>query len=111
LMVVNKFGHRWMTNYEFNCHWCIEPIFGCHLEIVKWQSKYFLVVWWWPIFQRDFRVYEFFNATIEFNFYLWFCVFGCPLITIACGTLGELRLSSPWLRVTFFAFCKTNGTF
>jgi hypothetical protein len=72
--------------------------------------KYFLVVQWQPIFQEDFKVYEFLNATIDFIFYLWFCVFGFSLITIARETLGELRLSSPWLRATFFAFCKKNGT-
>ncbi len=49
-------------------------------------TKIFLIIWWWSIFQGDFKVYEFLNASIGFIFKTFspfkFCVFGCTFTTI-----------------------------
>ncbi len=48
--MMNKFSCHWMTSYEFFHRQWIGPIFSYHLGTVRLWLKYFLIIWWWPIY-------------------------------------------------------------
>jgi len=114
LMATNKFHHHRTTSYDFGCHWWIRSIFRRHLGTVKWRLNYCSTIQCQPIFKKVFKGMWILKCNFWFIFeHLFFHLGFVSLVAHLqplCGTLGELRWSSPWWRATFFTFCKIFGT-
>jgi hypothetical protein len=105
--MATKFNHHSMTLIEFSRHQIAVMYFGRYKWIywLFWSpfrnhqmaTKFVATIWWWSILEEVFSRYMSFKMQPMIHFWaplfsFGYCVFGCPLITIAWN-LG-------WVEVT-----------